>query len=180
MSPPRPRDQRGNRASLLQASSPTQGTPYRASLWFATTPHLRRPADTPSRKPEHPAARPAALGSPGELRAAPLPLRCWVPPSGPQVRTSTSDLARHPRAYSVALRARLRSAPALPAGSTGSPKLLEIVVDASSFRLMPTKNAGHSQPPSGDGVSQFEQPRDVCIHREPLLHECAGCAAETA
>jgi hypothetical protein len=43
----------------------------------------------------------AALEPPGELRAAPLPLRCWVPPDRPQVRTSTSDLTRH------ALRTRL-------------------------------------------------------------------------
>ena len=37
----------------------------------------------------------AALKPPGEPRAAPLPLQCWVPLSGPQVRTSTSDLIRH-------------------------------------------------------------------------------------
>jgi hypothetical protein len=44
-----------------------------------------------------PPAQPAVGEPPGELRAAPLPLRRWVPPVRPQVRTFTSDLIRHAR-----------------------------------------------------------------------------------
>jgi hypothetical protein len=49
-SPLRPRHDR-YRASLLEASSPSRGTPYGASLSFATTTHLGPPSDTPSRAP---------------------------------------------------------------------------------------------------------------------------------
>jgi hypothetical protein len=53
----------------------------------------------------------AALGTPGQFRAAPLPLRYWIPLPGLQDRTHTSDLnvsAQHTR---LALRAHLRENP---------------------------------------------------------------------
>jgi hypothetical protein len=50
-----------------------------------TRPHGSPPA------PHHSAGRP-----PGHFPAAPMPHRCWVPPVGPQDRTSTSDLNNMP------------------------------------------------------------------------------------
>ena len=55
-----------------------QGTPYSASLSFATTTHLWPLPDPPSRKLR--SAQPAALEPPGQFRAAPLPRQCWIPP----------------------------------------------------------------------------------------------------
>ena len=49
-----------------------------------------------SRKPGAPKL--AALGPPGELRAAPLPLRCWISATGSETGTHTADRnvrARH-------------------------------------------------------------------------------------
>ena len=69
-SPLRPRHDR-NRASLLKASSPNRGTPYGASLSFATTTHLGPPSDPPSRKP--PQRNQPHWGPPGQFQAAPLP-----------------------------------------------------------------------------------------------------------
>ena len=64
------------------AHPPTEHA-YGTSLSFATTTHPWLPSDTSSRKPR--SAQQAALGPPGELRAATLPLQCWVPPcQGPR------------------------------------------------------------------------------------------------
>ena len=57
-----------------------RGTPYYgASLSFATTTHLWPLPDPPSRKPPQRITKPH-WGPPGQFRAAPLPLRCWIPP----------------------------------------------------------------------------------------------------
>jgi hypothetical protein len=53
--------------------------PYGASLSFATTTHLWPLSDPPSRKPPQCMTKPH-WGPPGQFRAAPLPLQCWIPP----------------------------------------------------------------------------------------------------
>ena len=71
-----------------------RGTPYGASLSFATTTHLWPLSDPPSRKPPQRVAKPHS-GPPGQFRAAPLPLQCWIPP----VRAPGQDLhlrSQHP------------------------------------------------------------------------------------
>ena len=55
-----------------------RGTPYGASLSFATTTHLWPLPDPPSRKP--PQRNQPHWGPPGQFRAAPLPHQCRVPP----------------------------------------------------------------------------------------------------
>jgi hypothetical protein len=56
-----------------------------------------------------PAAPQGALGPPGELRAAPLPLRCWIPPVGAPGQDSHLRSQRPCQAHlHLALRARLR------------------------------------------------------------------------
>ena len=62
-----------------EPAHPPEGTPYGASLSFATTTHLWLPSDTPSRKPPQRHTQPH-WGPPGQLRAVPLPHQCWVPP----------------------------------------------------------------------------------------------------
>jgi hypothetical protein len=85
-----------------------RGTPYGASLSFATTTHLWPLPDPPSRKP--PQRNQPHWGPPGQFRAAPLPRQCRVPP----VRVPGQDFhlrsqhpyLAHPRAPRP--RARLR------------------------------------------------------------------------
>jgi hypothetical protein len=68
---------------------PPRGTPYGASLSFATAAHLWPLSAPPSRKPPtHTAVR----VPPGRFRAASLPLNVGFPLSGLQDRTYTSDL----------------------------------------------------------------------------------------
>ena len=71
---PRHRQESGIAAASRLAH---RGTPYGASLSFATTTHLWPLPDPPSRKPRNATSR---LGPPGQFQAAPLPLRCWIPP----------------------------------------------------------------------------------------------------
>src|SRR3954471_11782480 len=101
------RDTNRNRASLPRASSPRQRTPYGASLSFETTTHLRLPSDPPSRKPTDtkPQHRPAARSIPGRALASSM----LGSLSGPQDRTSTSDLNNMPDtlAFGSALSAAL-------------------------------------------------------------------------
>jgi hypothetical protein len=105
-SPLRPR-QRQEQGIAAAGRLAHQGTPYGASLSFATTTHLWPLPDPPSRKPR--SANLAALGSPGQFRAAPLPLRCRVPP----VRVPGQDF--HLRSQHPYL------AHPIPARSTNSP-----------------------------------------------------------
>jgi hypothetical protein len=55
-----------------------QGTPYGASLSFATTTHLWPLSDPPHGSPR--SAKQPHWGPPGQFRAAPLPRQCRVPP----------------------------------------------------------------------------------------------------
>jgi hypothetical protein len=82
-SPLRPRHNR-YRASLLKASSPNRGTPYGASLSFATTTHLWLPSDPPSRKPASQTSRQQTARSiPGRaLASSMLGSPCQGPRSG--------------------------------------------------------------------------------------------------
>ena len=82
-----------------------QGTPYGASLSFATTTHLWPLPDPPSRKPRSATSRTG--DRPVNSGPRPCLFSVGFPLSGPRDRTSTSDLnirTRHTR-YGVALRA---------------------------------------------------------------------------
>ena len=110
-SPLRPPAHGRNRASLLPASSPNRGTPYGASLSFATTTHLWPPSDPPSRKLRSATSRTGAARSiPGRALASsmldspcqgsrtglPPPFSASVP--GTPARPSGPHLRRTPRA----------------------------------------------------------------------------------
>jgi hypothetical protein len=107
-SPLRPR-QRQEPGIAAAGQLAHQGTPYGASLSFATTTHLWPLSDPPSRKPPQRITKPH-WGPPGQFRAAPLPRQCRVPP----VRVPGQDFhlrsqhpyLAHPRAPRP--RARLR------------------------------------------------------------------------
>ena len=109
-SPLRPRHDR-YRASLLQASSPSRGTPYGASLSFATTTHLWPPSDPPSRKPASQTSRQQAARSiPGRaLASSMLDSPCQGSRTGftPPISTSVPGTP----VIGVALRARLDGPP---------------------------------------------------------------------
>jgi hypothetical protein len=77
-SPLRPRDRQESGIAAAGRLAP-RGTPYGASLSFATTTHLWPLSDPPSRKPPQRITKPH-WGPPGQFRAAPLPLQCWIPP----------------------------------------------------------------------------------------------------
>ena len=112
-----------NRASLPRASSPpeerlmalhSRSQPQRIYGFLQTRPHGSPPA------------QPAVGEPPGELRAAPLPSRRWVPP----VRAPGQDF--HLRSHTIcsahppSLRARLRDAHALSPTHHGNDVLAAI------------------------------------------------------
>jgi hypothetical protein len=140
-------------------------TPYGASLSFATTTHLWPLSDPPSRKPPQRIPKPH-WGPPGQFRAAPLPLRCWIPPVRAPGQDSHLRSQRPCPAHPISARSRsLRSSPgkadAIPAPSASSPGsrsntlqlfwavLLFVVVDmAISFARDRGRDAGCPTPPA--------------------------------
>jgi hypothetical protein len=93
----------------------------------------------------NPAAQPAALGPPGQFRAAPLPLQCWIPP----VRAPGQDLhlrSQHP--YPAHPRRPTGAAPQ-PGRGTHTPPAAQTAAGAvHRARKIPDAGSG-LQAPSG-------------------------------
>jgi hypothetical protein len=134
-SPLRPRDRQESGIAAAWRLAP-RGTPYGASLSFATTTHLWPFPDPPSRKPPQRITKPH-WGPPGQFRAAPLPLQCWIPP----VRAPGQDFhlrSQHPYpAHPISTRSTisLRSSPGNP-GAIPNPRASSSASRSNSVVLL--------------------------------------------
>jgi hypothetical protein len=110
-----------SRASPLEDGSPLRGTPYGASLSFATTTHLRPPSDPPSRKPR--SAKPGRTGTARSIPGRALAFDVGFPLSSSRTGLTPPISTSVPGTPPLAPRGSLRCEPARslkPSSATAS------------------------------------------------------------